>query len=348
MGGGGGGGQQNNSVGTSGTDGGGIVLINATQIVTSGACSAHSISANGLSANNANNDGSGGGGAGGTIIFDVGSFSIPASCPLTVTADGGNGGSSIDGATHGGGGGGGQGRVIFSGATPANVTVSTNNGISGCNNNSSPCSSQAPSPGGANGIGISDNGGNTPLPVSLVYFTGYYNKQAGLVELKWATASELNNHYFTIESSMGGRDFTEIARIPGGGNTATVSRYEVEDTQVFGDSRYYRLSQTDFDGTREYLMVIRIYWEKEIAAMCIYPNPIEQSGQFIIDVEGLPIGNYALSLTDSNGIEVFFKEVVISDNFQSLEIKVAGFSTGLYSVRLHSTSHSYQKKLMVR
>lgn len=348
MGGGGGGGQQNNSVGTNGTDGGGIVLINATQIITSGTCGARTISANGLNASNANNDGSGGGGAGGTIIFDVANFSIPASCPISVSADGGNGGSSLNSTAHGGGGGGGQGRIIFSGSAPANVTVNTNNGTSGCNNNSSPCSSQATSASGTNGSGISDSGGNTPLPVSLIYFTGNYNKESGTIELKWATASELNNQYFTVESSVDGLNFTEVGNIAGHGTTSLVSKYEFEDSNVHGDSRYYRLSQTDFDGTKEYFKVIRVYWDREVTSIWIYPNPVDQPNSVNIDFEGLQHGDYSISISNINGLEIYQSKINIENNFQSMLINTSRLPAGVYSLRIYSKSNSYHRKIIVR
>ncbi|MBL7936493.1 MAG: hypothetical protein JNM51_11875, partial [Bacteroidia bacterium] len=102
MGGGGGAGHQNDGNGTEGGKGGGIVLIKAKNIRTTGAC-AVSISANGATAANGSNDGGGGAGAGGSILLQVSSFSVTGTCPLTVSSNGGNGGSSVTSGVHGGG-----------------------------------------------------------------------------------------------------------------------------------------------------------------------------------------------------------------------------------------------------
>lgn len=102
MGGGGGGGQQNNGVGSAGGNGGGIILISAGSLRNrTGGCSTQTISANGTTAADTGNDGAGGAGAGGSIIFDVGSFDVSGACAVTVTANGGNGGSVNDGTSHG-------------------------------------------------------------------------------------------------------------------------------------------------------------------------------------------------------------------------------------------------------
>lgn len=152
MGGGGGGGQQNNSAGSDGATGGGIVFIKAETLTTPETVCSMRISADGLSAANAGNDGSGGGGAGGSIVFQITEFDISDSCPLTIRANGGNGGSTIS-STHAGGGGGGQGAIIYPSELPAmNITTTALNGIGGCDNIG--CSQGAAPGSGLNNMGI--------------------------------------------------------------------------------------------------------------------------------------------------------------------------------------------------
>ncbi len=104
---------------SSGTAGGGIVIIRAGSVTGMG-----TITASGQNALDEENDGAGGGGAGGSIQFYVNSGGLSG---LTAIADGGNGGSTwpdeAPGATfpgnrHGPGGGGGGG-LIFASSAPA-------------------------------------------------------------------------------------------------------------------------------------------------------------------------------------------------------------------------------------
>lgn len=107
MGGGGGAGQANNNPGGAGARGGGIIYLDAGDI--EGALPL--ISANGASAGFSNGDGAGGGGAGGTIMIKAGS----APPTLTVRANGGNGGNTINNNANrcfGPGGGGSGGRIL--------------------------------------------------------------------------------------------------------------------------------------------------------------------------------------------------------------------------------------------
>lgn len=349
MGGGGGGGHQNNGIGSAGGNGGGIILISAGSLRNrTGGCSTQTISANGTAAANTGNDGAGGAGAGGSIIFDVGAFDVSPACAVTVTANGGDGGSVNDGASHGGGGGGGQGRVIYSGTNPTNVTTTTNNGTSGCNDTS--CGVRGGgSPGGTNGSGISNNNGSTPLPVSLLYFTGAYNTESGKIDLKWATATEQNNHYFTVERSADGSEWNPVIQVPGNGTSSVVNRYQHEDGKIFEKFYYYRLSQTDLDNTTQVLKVIRVESNGEgNPDIWVYPNPAKQSEKITLDLVHLPSGMYTITVYNSQGTEVSRKQLDVSRAFDSTELDVNNLAAGLYTIRINSVKLSLLRKAVVQ
>lgn len=129
MGGGGGCGDFNNAVGTTGTNGGGIIFISANNIYGNG----YSIKANGndnVAQTSGIGDGAGGGGAGGIILFAVNNFLSP----LTAEAKGGKGGDLNTAIANcfGPGGGGGSGLVwLVSGTIPGNLSINTSAGVAG-------------------------------------------------------------------------------------------------------------------------------------------------------------------------------------------------------------------------
>lgn len=93
------------------------------------------------------------------------------------------------------------------------------------------------------------------MPVELMIFNGKVISDA--VELNWATASETNNDYFTIERSIDGISFEEIGFVQGAGNSNNVLEYKYSDyTSV--EEAYYRLKQTDFDGKFSYSGIIKV------------------------------------------------------------------------------------------
>ena len=107
-------GTPNNGFASSGATGGGLVMLRTGTVSGTG-----SILANGANANNTvANDGSGGGGAGGSILVTA---TTPAGLAnLTLTANGGTGGTNTgNGVPHGPGGGGGGGVILTNGSTMA-------------------------------------------------------------------------------------------------------------------------------------------------------------------------------------------------------------------------------------
>ncbi|MDP1727312.1 MAG: SBBP repeat-containing protein [Bacteroidota bacterium] len=97
---------------------------------------------------------------------------------------------------------------------------------------------------------------NGSLPVKLIYFEAklLYNKQVLLI---WESANEINNNNFTVERSNDLENFEDIGIVKGAVNSANAHYYEFLDQAPFGSAAipvkaktlFYRLRQTDFDGT---------------------------------------------------------------------------------------------------
>ncbi|UKN03533.1 T9SS type A sorting domain-containing protein [Paracrocinitomix mangrovi] len=335
MGGGGGAGEGNNNLSTDGGDGGGIVLIKANEIITD-ACTGVTISANGENIAFAGNDGGGGGGAGGSIVFEVNTWNITGACPLNIEASGGDGGSVNSGATHGGGGGGGQGVVFYSGMQPmANASTITNNGSGGCDNNSNPCTSIAGSGGGLNGEGVQENLSG-PLPIEIISFDAeLVNDQ---VLLSWVTASEKDNDYFTIEHSLNGNQWNIITTVKGAGNSTQTINYSTIHSNPNLGLNYYRLRQTDFNGTYTLSDTRTVNFEDD--QTILYPNPAND----IVHVMKPNIGQYEISIYNTLGQKV---SATIEAYQNLIQINTSELSTGVYVLVLIKDEQQEQIKLEI-
>ncbi len=337
MGGGGGSGEGNNGFATPGTNAGGIVLIKATEITT-GTCGAGvNISANANSVvGTSGNDGAGAGGAGGSIVLNVDIWSISAACPLTISSNGGDGGSVNSGATHGGGAGGGQGYIFFSSSIPTtNITSETLNGDGGCNNNSVPCNSQAESGTGTDNMGIHTDFGE-PLPIELLDFSGELIHDEVL--LKWITASERNNDYFNIEHSIDGENWSSISYTKGAGNSTSKINYSSIDYHPHIGLNYYRLKQTDFDGSYSYSESVSILYQTDKTV--IFPNP---SNQFI-HVVGDNINATSIQIFNPLGKQM---PVYMALNEHQLTLDVSGYPSGVYILNLVRNDKKESHRLTV-
>lgn len=334
-----GGGQQNNTAGLDGRNGGGIILIKATTLATSTSCgSAIRISANGGSTASCGNDGAGGGGAAGTIVLQINNYSPTSTCPLAINSNGGNGGDVGDGAEHGGGGGG-QGAVVFSSAQPTvNVTTSTTNGLGGKNNSAG--SSYAGNGGGVNNTGILSMGG--PLPVELLYFTGYADLPH--VKLNWVTASEKAVSVFIIERSADGLQFSPIGRQKALGSTKYNTSYTFKDESPLNGVNYYRLKQQDMDGKYRYSATVSVLLEQS-ADFKLFPNPLMDGSKLYLTVNRALSANAEVTVYDMIG-KVVHVQSCVANAGEPMEIN-ASLGRGVYLVSVSAGETSFCQKLVI-
>jgi hypothetical protein len=102
----------------------------------------------------------------------------------------------------------------------------------------------------------------SPLPVNLVSFTGTVLEEQIAVLLKWITATEKDNDYFTIWRSLDGYHWDVIGMEKGAGNSQSILEYIYLDRQPGPGINYYNLSQTDFNGDTEFYGIISVDVDK--------------------------------------------------------------------------------------
>lgn len=191
--------------------------------------------------------GAGGGGAGSTA--NGGFASAPASCSLRT---GGSGGTS-------GGGTGADGRLLNTYGSCRFFTGNVGNAIGGggsgamIHNNSDECSgSRQNINGGAGARGEVRLTYISCLPIELMHFGG--KNEGEYNQLVWITATEKINDYFTLERSIDGVDWEKVTTVNGAGTTQEKQNYSFNDRgYIKGIVNYYRLSQTDTDGSHTFV-----------------------------------------------------------------------------------------------
>lgn len=113
----------------------------------------------------------------------------------------------------------------------------------------------------------------TPLPTELVHFSAHVNSDNN-VNLKWESASEINNDFYTVERSKNGMDWLTIKKVEGAGNSTQLETYQTTDERPITGLSYYRLKQTDFNGEFKYLSIQSINIDNNQSVQIkVYPNP---------------------------------------------------------------------------
>ncbi len=106
------------------------------------------------------------------------------------------------------------------------------------------------------------------LPIELLSFTG--TKRERDVRLDWSTATEANNDYFTIEKSYDGQMWEVVGTEPGAGTSLSRNDYSMLDPRPMPGWNYYRLSQTDLDGTRVIVATTEVFWRSRDGPTQVY------------------------------------------------------------------------------
>ena len=183
-----------------------------------------------------------------------------------------------------------------------------------------------------------------PLPVTLLDFTARAEGPAA-VRLAWTTASELNNAGFTVERSLNARLFEGIGTVAGAGTSAVPHDYALLDNKLPGGATllYYRLQQTDLDGTLTYSPVRTVALTAQAAGFVVYPTkvPVGQAATYLYTG---PAGAGTLQVLDMLGRVVRTAPV---DGRAKGEVPLAGLAIGSYLLRYATATGNFGARCVV-
>jgi hypothetical protein len=186
-----------------------------------------------------------------------------------------------------------------------------------------------------------------PLPVELISFTGECTGE--LKDLRWITASEQNNAYFTLERSEDAVNYTTVATVPGSGNSNTPREYSYTDAEKSSNAFYYRLSQTDYNGDNEVFQPIRVSCTtangNDDFLLNIYAV---QSGHVTFLLEAPEASEGSLFITDMQGKTMYVQNRSFTAGKQVIEMPVADWAPGIYLLHLTAKEHSQTLKFLLR
>ncbi|MES2389296.1 MAG: T9SS type A sorting domain-containing protein [Bacteroidota bacterium] len=189
---------------------------------------------------------------------------------------------------------------------------------------------------------ITLGGDDFPLPVTFLSFDAVRKQNS--VSLKWTTTSEQDAAWFMVERSFDGVTFEQVGKVAAGGNNTGLKAYSFTDN--FTDSPagtvYYRLRQTDINGTYMFSGLRHVNFDKESANIKpgIYPNPA-RGELFISNAED----GVSLEIYDLTGRQVLNAE--LPANAASNRVDVSELLPGLYNVLIIRNNERVYRKLRI-
>ncbi|MFN7117545.1 MAG: lamin tail domain-containing protein, partial [Saprospiraceae bacterium] len=170
------------------------------------------------------------------------------------------------------------------------------------------------------------------LPIELLDFTATSVSESVL--LKWSTATEKNNAFFSVQRSRDGLNWVEIGQVKGKGNSSVLQQYAFTDKQPQTGINYYRLQQFDFDGQSSFTPVrfVEIQGKQVIAKL--FPNPTRE--RFNLQLEGAGSQMYKVFIYNTLGQEIWTLPEALPAG-ESYEIPTTWWTPGLYFMRISDT-----------
>lgn len=173
------------------------------------------------------------------------------------------------------------------------------------------------------------------LPITLYEFK--VNKDGGFYMFEWSTLQELDNDYFTIEYSLDTKEYASIQEIEGAGKSNRKLDYQyVAKNLSFGrDVKvvYFRLKQTDYDGTFAYSHVVPLVLSSDlvISAYSFFPNPANTHLTLSLEDWTAFEGIQEISLRNVFG-QVFVQEIEVKSKETKLSLE--NYPKGLYLISM--------------
>lgn len=182
------------------------------------------------------------------------------------------------------------------------------------------------------------------MPVELIRFSAECNDRK--VEVKWSTASETNNDYFTIERSADALSYLPIGNIPGAGNSSMTHNYMFTDMDPLAGQSYYRLRQTDFNG------VMHIYNAASISScngsegVSVVIGNSSNDGNVWVSISNAEGQDVRVGITDVLGRRVYSRDLFDVKDTYVLNADLA-LAPGVYIVNVYTLHKSFSKKIVV-
>jgi hypothetical protein len=183
------------------------------------------------------------------------------------------------------------------------------------------------------------------FPITLGYFRG--KMESNEVLLEWLTETENGNDYFAIERSSSELSFDSIGVVFGKGNSNFDVEYSFVDADPLPGVSYYRLRQTDFDGTVDYSNLVTIR-NDELPFLTLYPNPGNGVEPIFLQLKNKPYAASNVIIMDVTGKLILNRNMDLS---KKTDLSKEGFdhsrAKGVYFLKVSSGSFVETRKLVI-
>jgi len=185
------------------------------------------------------------------------------------------------------------------------------------------------------------------LPITLVYIKT--EREAEYVTLTWETASESNNDFFTIERRAEEmEEFDSLTTVKGMGNSNVTVKYTYQDNDPYPGKYIYRLSQTDYDGTSNYVGMGLVKAADQTGGLeLIALFPVPASTELNYELHLPSDGFIKTEVLNAIGEQVVLTEEEGIEGTNGKSINVSGLPQGVYILKITTDDGMAVKQFVV-
>lgn len=166
-------------------------------------------------------------------------------------------------------------------------------------------------------------GAHTVLPIILGDYSAQQTEDG--VALNWETLKEVNNDYFIVQRSRDALNWSDVAQIPGAGNSNHPINYSYTDESFGQVAFYYRIKQVDFDGQSETFDILTVDSRRVVGQeLELFPNPA--SSLLFINESSLNTSS-EFEIISESGVK---QEVSYERTLEFSQVDISLLETGQY------------------
>lgn len=175
---------------------------------------------------------------------------------------------------------------------------------------------------------------NLTLPLTLVNFTGKYNKGNGI--LNWETQREINSDHFVVERSTGSNAFDSVGTVvaTGGAGKTNYSFTDFDLAQWNAPNLYYRLKMIDRNGSFTYSNVVMIAVPDVLTTgVSVSPNPARN--ETVLQLNLSQDQSVTWQLVDNIGRVIFNSTIVARKGQNRIPVDLSQVPAGNYFIKVN-------------
>jgi hypothetical protein len=186
---------------------------------------------------------------------------------------------------------------------------------------------------------------NVPLPVEVVQMDLKCSNSGNLIS--WATASESNSMYFSIERSDDAIHFTELGQLNAAGNSKQKLSYSFTDLSSNENETifYYRVKEVDINGNiKKYNILSTANCDQKQSDIRIANTP---DGKVFVTLNSQIETEYTLAVYNLLGTLVKEQKIIGAKGLTKIQLDTQGIQQSVYLLKINGNNTSKNQKVAI-